>query len=106
MEQKKQVNNSGKGIPEKTAVALKYDPDKDVAPKVIATGKGYLAKKIIENAKEENVPIHQDANVANSLSKLELGDTIPSELYEVVAQILIYVDRVDEMKKNNEESYE
>ena len=82
----------------KTAVALKYDVDKDTAPRIVATGKGYLAEKIIDTAKEANVPIHKDDAVARSLSKLELGDTIPPELYEVVAQILIYVDRVDAMK--------
>lgn len=84
----------------KTAVALKYDIDKDTAPKIVATGKGYLAEKILEVAKKENVPVHRDDAVARTLSKLELGDTIPPELYEVVAQILIYVDRVDGMKKN------
>lgn len=82
----------------KTAVALKYDMETDAAPRIIATGKGYLADKIIETAKQENVPIHQDAAVAKSLSKLELGDNIPPELYEVVAQIMIYVDRVDGLK--------
>lgn len=85
----------------KTAVALKYDMEKDTAPKIIATGKGYLADKIIETAKQENVPVHQDAEVAKSLSKLELGDNVPPELYEVVAQIMIYVDRVDGLKGKN-----
>ena len=91
---------------EKTAVALKYDAEKDVAPKVIATGKGYLAQKIIDGAKKENVPIHQDASVAKSLSKLDLGESIPPELYEIVAQIMIYVDRVDDIQKIREGAYE
>lgn len=83
---------------EKTAVALKYDSERDRAPRIVATGKGYLADKIIDVAKEEKVPIHRDDAVARTLSKLELGDTIPPELYEVVAQIMIYVDRVDGLK--------
>jgi len=82
----------------KTAVALKYDVENDAAPRIVATGKGYLAEKIIDAAKESNVPVHRDDAVARTLSKLELGDAIPPELYEVVAQILIYVDRVDSMK--------
>lgn len=83
---------------EKMAVALKYDSEQDTAPKIVATGKGYLADKIIEVANQEKVPIHRDDAVARTLSKLEIGDTIPPELYEVVAQILIYVDRVDGLK--------
>lgn len=83
---------------EKTAVALKYDSDSDDAPRIVATGKGHLAEKIIEAANQENVPVHQDDAVAKTLSKLELGDDIPPELYEVVAQILIYVDGVDGLK--------
>lgn len=86
-------------IMQKTAVALKYDSEKDSAPRIIATGKGHLAHKIIENAKQENVPIHRDDAIANTLSKLELGDAIPPELYEVVAKILIYVDRVEGLKR-------
>ena len=83
---------------EKTAVALKYDSNADAAPRIVATGKGYVADKIIEVANQENVPVHQDDAVARTLSKLELGDAIPPELYEVVAQILIYVDGVDGLK--------
>ena len=78
----------------KSAVALEYDPS-DEAPKIVATGKGILAEKIIEKAKESNVPIHQDSKLAGTLSKLEIGDMIPPELYEVVAEILIFVDGMD-----------
>ena len=85
-------------IKNKTAIALKYDSDQDVAPRIVATGKGYVANKIIAKASQENVPIHRDDAIAKTLSKLELGDTIPPELYEVVAQILIYVNRVDGLK--------
>lgn len=86
-------------IKNKTAIALKYDSDQDVAPRIVATGKGYVANKIIAKASQENVPIHRDDAIAKTLSKLELGDTIPPELYEVVAQILIYVNRVDGLKR-------
>ncbi len=81
----------------KTAVALSYDPSEE-APKVIASGRGYLAEKIIAKAKETAIPLHKDEALANTLSKLEIGAMIPPELYEVVAEILIFVDRMDTMK--------
>lgn len=85
----------------KQAIALEYDPD-DAAPKVIASGKGIIAEKIIEGAKKENVPIHQDGKLADTLSKLEIGDMIPPELYEVVAEILVFVDAMDKIKAKTE----
>lgn len=83
----------------KTAVALSYEVG-DEAPKILATGKGYVAEKIIEAAREENVPIHKDEKLAGTLSKLEIGDYIPKELYGVVAEILVFVDRVEGVKKH------
>lgn len=81
----------------KQAVALEYDPS-DTAPRVIASGRGILADRIIEKAKESNVPIHQDGKLADTLSRLEIGDMIPPELYEVVAEILVFVDSMDKLK--------
>lgn len=81
----------------KQAIALSYDPNED-APKVIASGTGALAERIIEKAKEADVPIHRDDDLAKMLSKLEIGDLIPVELYEVVAEILVFVDRMDKIK--------
>lgn len=81
----------------KTAVALAYQPG-DMAPKILATGKGAVAERIIETAKENDVPFYQDNKPAETLSKLEIGDAIPPELYEVVAEILVFVDDMDRMK--------
>lgn len=81
----------------KTAVALSYDVE-NVAPTVVASGTGYLADKIIEKAKEANVPLHEDAKLAKTLSKLEIGDAIPPELYSVVAEILVFVDDMEKLK--------
>ena len=86
-------------ITNKTAVALSYE-EGDQAPKILATGKGYVAEKIIEAAKEENVPVHKDEKLAATLSKLEIGDYIPKELYGVVAEIHVFVDRVEGIKKH------
>jgi len=81
----------------KQAIALEYDPN-DIAPKVIATGSGHLAERILDEAKKENIPIHEDEKLAATLSKLEVGENIPPELYEVVAEILVFVDAMDKLK--------
>ncbi len=84
-------------IKPKTAVALSYEPEQE-APVVIAAGKGHLADRILQKAKEADVPIHKDEKLAESLSQLELGDSIPPELYDVVAEVLVFVDRMDRLK--------
>lgn len=83
---------------QKTAVALSYEKGEE-APRILASGKGYLAEKIIEEAKKSEVPFHEDAKLADTLSHLEIGDYIPPELYEVVAEILVFVDRMDRLKE-------
>ncbi len=87
----------------KVAIALEYTPDQE-APVVLATGKGQLAERILENAKKADVPVYQDEKLAETLSKLELGDIIPPELYEVVAEILVFVDRMDRIKEKLKDS--
>lgn len=82
----------------KTAVALQYEKG-DTAPKIVATGQGYVADKIIETATENDVPIHEDKKLAESLSTLEIGEAIPQELYEVVAEILVFVSDMDRLKE-------
>lgn len=81
----------------KQAIALEYDPNED-APRVIASGRGALAERIIERAKEAKIPVHQDDKLANTLSRLDIGEMIPPELYEVVAEILVFVDAMDKIK--------
>ncbi len=93
MEQKKKV---------KQAIALEYNPEED-APKVIASGQGVLAERIIEKAKESNVPLHRDDSLAETLSRLEIGEMIPPELYEVVAEILVFVDAMDKIRQKEAE---
>ena len=93
----------GKEQKPKQAVALSYDPDDD-APKVVATGKGALAEKIIEEAKQAKVPVHKDSKLADTLSRLEIGELIPPELYEVVAEILVFVDQMDRIRAKMEQA--
>lgn len=81
----------------KQAVALEYDPS-DSAPRVVAVGRGAAAERIIEQAQQSDVPVHRDDKLAATLSKLQIGDMIPPELYEVVAEILMFVDGMDKIK--------
>jgi len=79
------------------AIALEYDPA-DGAPKVVAIGRGAVAERIIEKAKESDIPVHRDEKLAATLSKLQIGDLIPQELYSAVAEILVFVDKMDKIK--------
>ena len=74
----------------KSAVALKYNKDNS-APIVVAKGRGHIAEKIIEIAKENKVEIYEDEDVADNLMKLEMGMEIPQELDEAVAEIIAYI---------------
>lgn len=75
----------------KKAVALKYEVEKNKAPKIVAKGSGKIAEKIIKIAKEYGITIKEDKELVEMLSKLDIGDEIPSHLYEVVAKIFAYV---------------
>ncbi|MCR5701316.1 MAG: EscU/YscU/HrcU family type III secretion system export apparatus switch protein [Lachnospiraceae bacterium] len=90
MERKQQDNR-------RKAVALSYDPDNQ-APQVVAVGRGAIADRIIEKAKEADVATYKDEGLTDTLLKLDIGDMIPPELYGVVAEILVYVDRMDKIK--------
>lgn len=79
---------------DKIASALKYEAGEE-APKLIAKGKGYVAEKILETAKENNIAIYKDERLAKQLEHLSLGEEIPQELYEVVAEILVYIAKLD-----------
>lgn len=85
--------SSKKNIP-KRAVALQYKEAGDRAPKISATGKGDLANKILEVAKEAKIPIHEDPDLIEVLSQIPLGEEIPPELYQAVAEILAFVYRL------------
>ena len=81
----------------KQAIALAYDLNNE-ALTVIASGKGALAERIIEKAQESDVPVHRDDKLADTLSRLDIVDMIPPELYEVVAEILVFVDAMNKIK--------
>jgi len=74
------------------AVALHYD--RTGAPRVVAKGKCAIGAKIIEIAREHDVPIEENEILAGALSNVELGDEIPAELYKAVAEVLVFVLRL------------
>lgn len=78
----------------KRAAALKYESGYS-APMVTAAGMGYIADKIVESAKENKVPIIENEEMANLLSNVDVGESIPEELYEAVAKIIAYVMDID-----------
>ena len=81
----------------KKAVALKYDPSQSDAPRVVAKGQGFLADKILDTAKENGIPIQEDPALVEVLSKLDLDQQIPPELYNLVAEILSFIYRSDKL---------
>lgn len=81
------------------AIALKYQPQKDNAPKVIAKGRGKTAAKIIQIAQEHGIYIHEDPDLIEVLSKLDLKKEIPPHLYVVVAEILSFVYSLNRQEK-------
>lgn len=77
------------------AVALKYEAAKRGAPEVVASGRGRIAEHIIALAKAHGVSIKQDPDLVEVLAKLDIGEVIPPELYAVVAEVLVFVYRVN-----------
>jgi len=79
----------------KKAVALQYAPGAASAPKVIAKGKGAIAEAILDKAREHQIPVQEDKSLVEVLSKLDIDQEIPSELYQLVAEVLSFVYRSD-----------
>lgn len=94
---KEKSEEKSQGI--KKAVALKYAPGTSSAPKVVAKGKGRIAEVIMEKAKENDVPIQEDASLVEVLSKLDIDQEIPPALYQLVAEVLSFIYRSDRRAK-------
>ncbi len=80
------------------ATALSYDPDKDNAPRVVATGKGSIAERILERAEKAGVPIYKNEPLALTLAGLGLEEEIPPELYQLVAEVIAWVYELENKK--------
>lgn len=79
-----------------TAVALRYRSQEGAAPKVVASGHSKVAEKILKLAKQYDIPIYQEPILVEALARLEVGTEIPSEFYQVIAEILAFVYSIDE----------
>ncbi len=73
------------------AVALRYNPEKDHAPRVIAKGSGFVAQKIIELGQKHGIPVQEDPALVQILSQLDFYQEIPPAIYLVVAEILAFI---------------
>lgn len=91
--------NETKNKPNK-AVALKYVPRLDNAPKIVAKGRGKIAEKIINIAKEHDIYIYDDPDLAEALAQLDLDEEIPADLYIVVSELLAFVYSINSEEKD------
>lgn len=90
-------------VPDKKAVALKYDLDSDRAPRVVAKGTGYTAENILAAAQSAAVPVYQNKTLVNMLMALDIDREIPPELYKSVAEVMAYIYRIDKRAKERKE---
>jgi flagellar biosynthesis protein len=96
--------SNGLNMPEKKkkneqtrmAAAVRYDAAKDDAPRLTAKGKGHVAERIIELARQHNIPVRSDKALIQILSQLDIDQHIPPELYKAVAEILAFVYSANE----------
>lgn len=85
-------------VNKKKAVALGYNRSKDNAPRVLASGAGEIANRIIDLAKEHDIPIKEDPDLIEILSKVEVDQEIPPNLYKAVAEIFSFLYKVTNKK--------
>lgn len=83
--------------PQPAAIALAYGRD-DAAPRVLAKGRGLVAQAIIERAREHGVYVHESKELVALLMQVDLDQRIPPELYRAVAEVLVWVYRLEQQK--------
>jgi len=80
----------------KSAVALRYDPGNgDAAPTIVAKGQGMVADEILRRAREHDVPLRQDPALAGALASLDIGQSVPPELFRAVAEVLAFIYKMN-----------
>lgn len=88
--------------PRRTAVAMRYDVEKDKAPLILASGRGTIADEILRVAEENKIPLYENSDLASMLAKLEIDTEIPPQLYVLVAEVLFFVYKLDRMAEKRE----
>ncbi len=101
-EEKKPVKPEAEKRDKRTAIALRYDLEKDKAPLIIASGRGAIADEILRIADDNRVPLYEDPELAKLLSKLQIDTEIPADLYVLVAEVLFFVYQLDRMAQKRE----
>ena len=86
----------------RTAIAMRYDIEKDAAPVILAAGRGEFAEEILRVAEDNKIPFYEDKGLADLLLKLEVSTEIPAELYTLIAEILAFVFRLDQLAAKRE----
>ena len=92
----KNINTIRRKKKGKMAAALHFDENIDDVPKVVASGRDALASKIIHMAKEKNIPIEEDTGLVAELIDMDLGENIPPQLYTIIAEILLLIEKMEE----------
>jgi flagellar biosynthesis protein len=83
---------------EAKAVALRYNKHKENAPRILAKGRGELARRILDKAQEHGISVYHDQDLVEVLSALELDTEIPGELYKAVAEVMVFVYKLNGRK--------
>ena len=78
-----------------TAAVIRYDEQHDQSPQLVAQGTGEVARKIIEMAKKNDIHLQEDESLVSHLLDIDLGDSIPPQLYAVIAEILLLLEELD-----------
>jgi flagellar biosynthesis protein len=87
--------NTRRPVDRKKAAALRYDPKRDSAPKVVARGRGHVADAITAVAREHHIPLHEDPNLVEVLEAMDIDLEVPPALYRAVAEVLAFVYRLN-----------
>lgn len=97
MDERTQTPDAEK-VADQKAVALKYDMQRDIAPRVVAKGRGHVAEHILATAQKNSIPVYQNKTLVNMLMALEIDREIPPELYKAIAEVMAYVYKMDTAK--------
>ncbi|MDR2431529.1 MAG: EscU/YscU/HrcU family type III secretion system export apparatus switch protein [Candidatus Margulisbacteria bacterium] len=90
---------------QRSAIALRYDVEKDAAPVILAAGRGDFAEDILRIAEDHKIPFYEDTGLADLLLKLEVSTEVPQELYALIAEVLAFIFRLDQMAAKREKLY-
>ena len=86
--------NKKRAIQDQSVAIIRYNEGFDQAPMIVAQAKGNLAHKIIQMAKEQNIPLQEDSQLIGNLLDMDLGDSIPPQLYSVMAEIFLMIEEI------------